>query len=144
MRIIDRFSREHDAFVVQLDGLRADVARGGDVRAAIEGMRVLAEPLLKHAANEEALLFPDLVLKLGGETGGPVGVLREEHVVIHGQVDHLSAEPTRAAFDQVFTAFDKILREHIAKEEEVVFPLSAQLLGDERLSEMNEEIPAAV
>lgn len=144
MRIIDRFSREHDAFVVQLDGLRAEVARGGDVRAAIERMRVLAAPLLTHAGNEEALLFPDLVLKLGGETGGPVGVLREEHVIIHGQVDQLSAEPTRAEFDQVFAAFDKILREHIAKEEDVVFPLSAQLLSDERLREMNEEIPAAV
>ncbi|MDP9321688.1 MAG: hypothetical protein M3P16_11395 [Chloroflexota bacterium] len=59
-------------------------------------------------------------------------------------MNHLSAEPTRAEFDQVFAAFDKILREHIAKEEEVVFPLSAELLGDERLSEMNEEIPAAV
>jgi len=144
MRIIDRFSREHDAFVIQLDELRAEVARGGDVHSAIERIRVLATPLLQHAHNEEVLLFPDLVVKLGGETGGPVGVLREEHVIIHGQVDRLSADPARAEFDQVFVAFDKILREHIAKEEEVVFPLSAQLLGDERLSQMNEEIPAAV
>jgi iron-sulfur cluster repair protein YtfE (RIC family) len=144
MRIIDRFSREHDAFVIQLDELRAEVNRGGDVRSAIERIRVLATPLLQHAHNEEVLLFPDLVVKLGGETGGPVGVLREEHVIIHGQVDRLSADPARAEFDQVFAAFDKILREHIAKEEEVVFPLSAQLLGDERLIRMNEEIPAAV
>ena len=144
MRIIDRFSREHDAFLVELDGLRAEVARGGDVGAAIARVRVLAAPLLRHAENEEVLLFPDLVERLGGHEGGPVGVLREEHVIIHGQVDTLSADPARAEFDRVFAAFDALLREHIAKEEDVLFPMSAQLLGDERLRQMDEEIAAAI
>lgn len=144
MRIIDRFSREHDAFLVQLDGLRAEVARGGDVRGAIERIRALAAPLLRHAQNEEVLLFPDLVAQLGGGEGGPVRVLREEHVIIHGQVDQLAGDPARAEFDRIFTAFDAILREHIAKEEAVLFPLSARLLGDERLAEMDAEIAAAI
>ena len=44
----------------------------------------------------------------------------------------------------MFAAFDRILREHILKEEEVVFPMSASRLGDARLQEMDEEITAAV
>jgi hemerythrin-like domain-containing protein len=144
MRIIDRFSREHEAFVKELDTLRIAVASGADVGRAIAQVRTLAGPLLTHAANEEVLLFPDLVEKLGGEDGGPVGVLRQEHTIIHGQVDTLRGTPTRADFARVFAAFDSLLRAHIEKEENVLFPLSARLLGDARLEEMDEEIAAAV
>jgi hemerythrin-like domain-containing protein len=144
MRIIDRFSREHEAFVTQLDMLRIAVGSGADVGTAIAQVRTLAGPLLTHAANEEVLLFPDLVEKLGGEEGGPVGVLRREHAVIHGQVDTLRGTPTQADFARVFAAFDSLLRAHIDREEDVLFPLSARLLGDARLVEMDEEIAAAV
>jgi hemerythrin-like domain-containing protein len=144
MRIIDRFSREHEAFLKELDEIQLAVASGADVGRAIARVRTLAGPLLSHAANEEVLLFPDLVLKLGGEDGGPVGVLRREHAIIHGQIDTLSASPAQADFARVFAAFDALLRAHIEKEEEILFPLSARLLGDERLSEMDEEIAAAV
>ena len=143
MRIIDRFTQEHQQFVGELDRLKAHVDAGGDVASAIAAARTLATPLLKHAENEEALLFPDLVERLG-RTGSPVTVLQEEHVIIHGQVDRLTAEPTAADFAKVFAAFDRILREHILKEEEVVFPMSASLLGDARLQEMDQEIAAAV
>ena len=144
MRIIDRFSREHEAFVKELDTLRIAVASGADVGRAIAQVRTLAGPLLTHAANEEVLLFPDLVEKLGGEDRGPVGVLRQEHTIIHGQVDTLRGTPTQADFARVFAAFDSLLRAHIDKEEDVLFPLSARLLGDARLVEMDEEIAAAV
>jgi len=144
MRIIDRFSLEHQAFVVELDALRKDVAAGGDVATAIARVRTLAGPLLRHAENEEVLLFPDLVAQLGGEEGGPVGVLRREHSIIHGQVDTLRGAPTAADFTRVFTAFDALLRAHIDKEEEILFPLAGQLLGDARLAQLDEEIAAAV
>ena len=144
MRIIDRFSREHASFVIELDGLRTLLASGGDVAAAIARVRALAIPLLRHAENEEVLLFPDLVAQLGGEEGGPVGVLRQEHATIHGQVDTLRGTPTKADFARVFAAFDALLRAHIDKEEEILFPLSARLLGDARLAALDEEIAAAV
>ncbi|HVR88485.1 MAG TPA: hemerythrin domain-containing protein [Candidatus Limnocylindria bacterium] len=142
MRIIDRFSAEHVAYTEQLDRLVRLVDEGGDVAVAIAAARTLATPLLKHAENEEVLLFPDLIARMGGE--GPVQVLQEEHRIIHGQVSRLIGEPTRADFATVFAAFDKLLREHIAKEEYVVFPMSAELLGDARLSEMDAEVSAAV
>ena len=144
MRIIDRFSREHEAFVTELDSIRLAVQFGGDISAAITRIRTLAGPLLRHAENEEVLLFPDLVAQLGGEEGGPVGVLRREHSIIHGQVDTLRAAPTAEDFTRVFAAFDTLLRAHIDKEEEILFPLSARLLGDARLVALDEEIAAAV
>lgn len=142
MRIIDRFSAEHATYTEQLDRLVRLVDEGGDVAVAIAAARALATPLLKHAENEEVLLFPDLIARMGGE--GPVQVLQEEHRIIHGQVSRLTGEPTRADFAAVLAAFDKLLREHIAKEEDVLFPMSAELLGDARLREMDAEILAAV
>ena len=141
MRIIDRFSAEHVAFVGQLDELQTRLARGAPVDDLVHAVRALAGPLLAHAANEEVLLFPDLIARMGGE--GPVQILQQEHVTIHGQVDRLRGEPSRADFVAVFDAFQQLLRDHIAKEEEVVFPMSAEILGDTRLTEMDLEIPAA-
>lgn len=142
MRIIDRFSAEHVAFVEQLDELQRSLDGGAPVADLVGAIRTLAGPLLMHAENEEVLLFPDLVARMGGE--GPVLVLQQEHVTIHGQVDRLRGEPGRADFVAVFDAFQRILREHIAKEEDVVFPMSAELLGDARLAEMDAEVPAAL
>ena len=144
MRIIDRFSDEHTVFVKELDSLRLAVEAGADVSDAIARVRALAGPLLRHAENEEVLLFPDMVEILGGAGGGMVAVLRQEHTQIHRQVDALTGEPVKAEFDRVFKAFESLLRAHIDKEEEVLFPLSAKLLGDARLAEMDAEIPAAV
>lgn len=143
MRITDRFSKEHATFVTQLEGLQAACADGAPVGNLVHTVKMLTAPLLQHAENEEVLLFPDLVERLGGE-GGPVEVLRQEHVMIHGQVDTLTGEPSRADFLHVFGQFQRLLREHIEKEEDVVFPLSAELLGDARLTELDAEIPAAV
>jgi len=142
MRIIDRFSNEHASFIVQLDQLQAACAAGAPIADLVRAARSLAAPLLKHAENEELLLFPDLIARMGGE--GPVNVLQQEHVTIHGQVDRLAGEPSRGDFLTVFGAFQRLLLEHIAKEEDVVFPLSAEILGDTRLSEMDAEIAVAV
>lgn len=144
MKITDRFSREHEVFVKQLESLRIAVRDGADVTSAIARVRTLAGPLLRHAENEEVLLFPDLVEILGGATGGMVSVLRQEHAIIHRQVTALTGEPAKAEFERVFTAFETLLRDHILKEEDVLFPLSAKLLGDERLEAMDAEIAAAV
>ncbi len=142
MRITDRFSKEHASFVTQLEGLQAACANGAPAGNLVHTVRLLTTPLLQHAENEEVLLFPDLIERLGGE-GGPVQVLQQEHVLLHGQVDKLIGEPSRADFLQVFGQFQRLLREHIAKEEDVVFPLSVELLGDVRLSELEAEIPAS-
>lgn len=144
MKITDRFSHEHELFTKQLQSLRIAVEAGADVASAIARVRTLAGPLLQHAENEEVLLFPELVEILGGAAGGMVSVLRQEHAVIHRQVSALTAEPAKAEFDRVFTAFENLLRDHIAKEEDVLFPLSAKLLGDERLEAMDAEVAAAV
>lgn len=139
MRIIDRFSSEHDVFISQLQVIE-DLTRGGaDVASVVAAIRTLAAPLLAHAENEERALFPDLEPSMGGE-GGPLAVLTEEHHVLHGQLDRMTGEPPRWELEQVLDAFLRVLRGHIEKEEDVLFPAAAQLIDDSRLERMDREI----
>ena len=139
MRIIDRFSSEHDVFISQLQVIE-DLTRGGaDVASVVAAIRTLAAPLLAHAENEERALFPDLEPSLGGE-GGPLAVLTEEHHVLHGHLDRMTADPPRWELEQVLDVFLRVLRGHIEKEEDVLFPAAARLIDETRLERMDREI----
>ncbi len=143
MRIIDRFSSEHDVFATQLEVIERLVRTGAEVASVVAAVSTLAAPLLAHAENEERALFPDLAPSLGGE-GGPLAVLTEEHGVLHGQLDRLTGDPSRLELEQVLAAFLDLLRRHIEKEEDVLFPAAAQLIDDARLERLDREIRAVV
>lgn len=138
MRITDRFSSEHDVFLDQLGVIASLAGSDTSVEALVLALRTLAKPLLAHAEAEERALFPDLEPSMGGG-GGPLAILTEEHVTLHGQIDTLTAEPTRAELGRVFAEFTTLLRGHIDKEEQVLFPAAQQILGDERLDRLDRE-----
>jgi len=143
MRITDRFSSEHAVFVQQLDAIADLRTSRVEAPALVAAVRTLAAPLLRHAENEESALFPDLARTLGPE-GGPLAVLTAEHVLIHGYLDHIWAEPTRAELVDALDGLAGLLREHIAKEEDVLFPLADRLIGDDRLRELGAQATRAV
>ncbi len=138
MRITDRFSSEHDVFLAQLEVLTSLTKTGASVEALTSALRTIASPLLAHAEAEERALFPDLEASMGG-AGGPLAVLTEEHVTLHGQIDELTGEPARARLQKVYDAFELLLRAHIDKEEQVLFPAAEQILGDERLARLDRQ-----
>ncbi len=139
MRILDRFSSEHDVFITQLDVIETLTRTGAEVPSVVAAIRTLAAPLLVHAQNEERALFPDLASSLGGE-GGPLAVLTEEHRVLHGQLDRLTADPPRWELEGVLDAFLRLLRAHIEKEERILFPAAAELIDDTRLERLDREM----
>jgi hemerythrin-like domain-containing protein len=141
MRIIDRFSSEHDVFIMQLSVIETLTRSGAEVASVVAAIRTLAAPLLAHAQNEERALFPDLAPSLGGE-GGPLAVLTEEHRVLHGQLDRLTADPPRLELEQVLDAFLHLLRGHIEKEEDILFPAAARLIDDTRLERLDRQMRA--
>lgn len=143
MRITDRFSSEHDVFLDQLGVLAALTRSGASVEAITSAIRTVASPLLAHAEAEERALFPDLESSMGG-AGGPLAILTDEHVTLHGQIDELTGEPARAQLERVFGDFDRLLRAHIDKEEQVLFPAAEQILGDERLARLDRQRAGSV
>ncbi len=135
MRITDRFSREHEAFLAQLAALESLLASDADLADVAQAFAAFAAPLLRHAGDEERALFPALEPSFGWEAG-PLTVLTIEHHVLHGQIDDVARARTRAEIANVLGAFAPLLRAHIEKEESVLFPAAVALLGDARLDEL--------
>jgi len=136
MRILDRFSSEHDVFISQLKVIEDLAAKGAEVPSLSATIRTLAAPLLAHAENEERVLFP----VLGPTMDGPVTVMVEEHETIHGYLERLVAEPPRWELEQILDAFLRVLRGHIDKEEQIFFPAAGEILDDAKQERLDREV----
>lgn len=129
MRIIDRLSAEQQSLLAHADALEAFSGAGNDQLLTLtEGLAAL---LVAHARDEEHVLFPVLEAALGDDVG-PLPELREEHAAIRSVLDAIARLPTRPVLRSTIAALVSLLRDHLAKEEHVLFPLAARVLGDAR------------
>jgi len=80
-----------------------------------------------HHAKEEAHLFPALVEHGIPNEGGPIGVMLQEHEEGRALVRTFAAGDPATAISAI-RRFVLLLREHIAKENDVLFPMSDQVL----------------
>lgn len=128
-----RFAAEHREALAVLDRLdqAATALRHGDaveghLAVAREAHAFLAGPVRVHNENEERALFP----LLGPDA--PTAVFVEEHQRLWALEREL--ELALAAEDAVGTAdaaleLIELLRAHIAREDDVLFPLAREQLG---------------
>jgi hemerythrin-like domain-containing protein len=142
---IDSLVADHEVILAVLEALekQATAVRGG---AAFlqqswarfpEFVRNFADKC--HHGKEEELLFPALIAHGLPDPGGPVTVMKHEHVL--GR--ELTARLARAieagdAQGACSAAFEYVglLREHIAKENGVLFPLGKRVLADRAVAEL--------
>lgn len=131
MRITDRFRSEHTVFLEQLLVIERMVAAetSPDVDAA--AIRTLAAPLRRHAEREEDALFP--ALASDDDASGPIRVLTEEHHLIAGWIERMSSALAPSDLRDVFYAFAETLRGHIAREDDVLFPMAERILDEVEL-----------
>jgi iron-sulfur cluster repair protein YtfE (RIC family) len=121
----------------EIDALRDAAVRalqGGDREAAAVHFAAYTRRLERHIRLEEELLFPLFEVRTG-ISGGPTGVLREEHDELQRVVGE-AAEAARVGglgFAEALDALAKTVDEHCVREERVLFPmLDRQLLPNER------------
>ena len=82
-----------------------------------------------HHAKEEAHLFPALVAHGIPKEGGPVGIMLQEHDEGRALVrTFVESDPATAV--SAIRRFVVLLREHINKENEVLFPMSDQVIPE--------------
>jgi hemerythrin-like domain-containing protein len=127
---------EHRLILAALERLEAAAARlePGDEppkppwSELLEWLRVFADA--RHHAREENLLFPAMIKAGIPPRGGPVDVMLEEHAEGRSLVAAMAtgAGAARAAAARRYVG---LLREHIAKENEVLFPLADAVLDEE-------------
>jgi regulator of cell morphogenesis and NO signaling len=129
--------------------------------------RMMETQLARHARKEDEALFPALEAIFGAD-GGPTSVMRQEHREIHGQgellrrtlyelneVEHPQIRAGGARLQELAmasgdadslkaTALEimRLLDEHFAKEEQILFPMAQNLLDEAALAEVGRKIEA--
>ncbi len=142
MRSTRDLIEEHRVILGVLDGLERALAAadaGGDVPVAfLRDLVTFSQTFVDrcHHGKEEACLFPCLERRGIPREGGPIGVMLEEHEAgrrlvreIATQLDRYAqgAVPARAVLEPCRQYLD-LLRAHIAKENEVLFPMGEGVL----------------
>ena len=117
VEVIGRFMSEHVAIINATGDLRRAAESGDGIRVhdAAATVRALLDP---HAEAEESGLFA--VLAEDAEFTEHVHGLCREHVALHQLLDRVDA-----GSHTLFPDFEKLLRSHIDREENGLFPAAA-------------------
>lgn len=96
-----------------------------------------------HHAKEERALFPAMARAgVPAESGGPIAVMLEEHVEGRALVQSMAAGEARPSAAAARRYID-LLRAHIDKENEILFPLADSVLDETAQAALRREFEAA-
>ena len=121
---LDELRSDHEKILAELDKLAADPV--GYAKEFLEFTANFAEP---HHHKEEEVLFPALEQKGIPKEGGPIGIMLMEHEMKRTYVKELQAGKIAAAAEIV-----SLMRDHINKENNILYPLAEQVLTEEELA----------
>ena len=109
--------------------LRSDPASELDLATARDVLEILATKVREHNEKEEAALFPLL------RDDAPIEVFEDEHRTawtLERELAHLLGNTTADERTvQIALELVALLSQHIARENEVLFPMARSLLGPE-------------
>jgi len=117
----------------------------GDWERARAGFDRFHEAIVRHFAMEEGELFPALEEAAGGPMG-PTQVMRMEHDQMRGLFEEMEQALTAKEANVFLGVAETLLilmQQHNAKEEQIVYPMSAQLLAS-REGEVLEQMKTTV
>lgn len=90
--------------------------------------------MARHLAMEEDVLFPSFESRTG-MSSGPTQVMRMEHDQMRGLLNdmaHSIASSDQSQFLGLSETLNMLMQQHNLKEENVLYPMADQLLGDTR------------
>jgi hemerythrin-like domain-containing protein len=152
---IKELSREHQAALAALSRLESVLKEGRESGALSESARsycgefvaILENDISRHFAKEEQALFPALEPALGKDSG-PLAVMNLEHRELRasfyafthlvGTINGGGAVPDGLVGAGV--GLISLLREHIDKEDQVLFPTARDILSEGDLDQVAERM----
>jgi hemerythrin-like domain-containing protein len=158
MKPTDILKDEHRSIERLLDVLETSVSRAKSgepipaqlFRDALHFTRMFTDGC--HHRKEETILFPAMEQKGVPREGGPIGVMLEEHDagrahvrVMENAVHRYETHETGAAEDLAnhVSGFVVLLREHIKKEDNVLFMMADQHLSEADQRRLSQEFQDA-
>lgn len=150
-KAIDELKHDHDAILFALQilekmlaGIPANTASKEDLSDFIGFLKEFADKC--HHGKEEGLLFPALVKAGMPERAGPVGVMMAEHVEGRQFIQQMEAALAGALDGRKFAdsanGYIRLLRQHIDKENNVLFVMAEQMLPPAQLEELHHAFEA--
>ncbi len=161
-RATDDLRHEHDAILAALGILQnmdqqlnagqttasaATAELSADIQAFIGFLKEFADKC--HHGKEEGILFPTMTAAGSpghGGQGASVGDLLKEHEQGRERIKQMEAslQPKldAARFSSAARGYAEVLRSHIQKENEILFPLADKTLSPEKLDELFEAFEA--
>lgn len=123
-----------------LDNLDIDARTRSEIVSVAEFIK---DDVRMHFLNEEEVLFP-LLEKVPGMREGPLKMMNVEHEEFRKNNERLQEMAERLRFHEDLSGFRDelietgraiiiLLREHIDKEDNVLFPMAQRFLGDKTL-----------
>jgi hemerythrin-like domain-containing protein len=136
---IEDLKKEHDAILFALGvlermiGMIAAGSRPDEeyLPSLLSALEAFSEKC--HQGKEEGLLFPALEAAGVARDGGPIGQMLREHeegrACLARMISALSAREGLESFARESRTFVSLLRIHIRKENEILFPMAERALG---------------
>jgi len=141
MKITDYLIIQHRLIQSQLNFLKdlKESRRQGDVSGIKEMIFLIHNSMRRHSGIETDYLFPALRPYLGEEMGTRA-VIEFEHRGINEILEKLRNADDPKTIQVESSRFIIYLRDHIAKEENILFPMAEESLGKECLEDMAKEV----
>jgi hemerythrin-like domain-containing protein len=148
MKSVDRLVAEHDIIERGLDVLEKAVGRIESGQPIPDDFPQWAPDFFSqfadkcHHAKEEDLFFPLLKERGIPKEGGPIGVMLHEHDVGRDCVRRMREASEAADFDGAKFAsaakeFISLLRQHIFKENNILFQMAGSVMSEEDDADMD-------
>lgn len=153
MKATDILMQEHRVIEQLLDCLEENACRLDDGKDIPAEFFIAAADFVagfadgSHHRKEEDILFPAMTERDMPADSGPVAVMLHEHeegrrftAGFRAAAEQMRDGDTVAAMDVVRNVLDyvNLLREHIMKENNVLFPMAEQLLGADKMQVVTE------
>lgn len=139
---IEELSSDHEKILEKLDELQDAINPLIDkdrIREFLHFTETFAEP---HHQKEEKVLFPALEKKGIPNEGGPIGMMLYEHETKRGYVKALK-EALEASDENGIRenaqAIVNLLRDHIYKEDNILYPCAKDALTEDELIELGHQ-----
>ncbi|HOO11779.1 MAG TPA: hemerythrin domain-containing protein [Bacillota bacterium] len=116
-----------------------------DINDIIDFLRLFADKC--HHGKEEGLMFPALEEAGIPNEGGPIGQMLKEHIQGRQCIAEMAASVGSRAlqadrFTEAATNYIDLLREHIQKENTVLFPMGDRILPFDKQRQLLEQFEA--
>ena len=159
MTPIEILMEEHQLILSVLDSLEEAASRldgGDDIRPeffldAAEFVSGFADKC--HHAKEEDILFVAMTERDMPQDTGPVAVMLAEHeegrqytAAFRSAAEQMQEGDATAAADVVRNVFDyvNLLREHIMKEDNILYPMAEQIIPLEAMSRVSDDFQRVI